>query len=280
VNNQTSKKAPESLYHYTTARGLMGILDQKKIWATHISFLNDKKEFIDAMDEFKKQIQRLRPEAAIPTVVVPTHGTVTDKSRTEKYDGVVEFLQIIREFVYVTSFSEERDQLSQWRGYCANSAGFSIGFNLAKLRQLLKSKDELLKKCIYDPRRKTKMMERIIKTDESINPIGQDVFDSLVSKMITIAPYFKDKSFKEEKEWRLALITGSGNVLFREGDRLIIPYVVFDLKDEDGNLPIDNIVIGPTVNMNESHSSLKMLLGKHNLEASIEESEIPYRPGL
>ena len=64
--------------------------------------------------------------------------------------------------------------------------------------------------------------------------------------MMTIAPYFKDESFKEEKEWRLAIIEG-GNALFREGDTLIIPYVEFDLKDENGNLPVDNIWIGPTL---------------------------------
>ena len=52
------KKVTQSLYHYTTARGLMGILEQKKIWATHINYLNDKKEFIDAMERFRKQIER------------------------------------------------------------------------------------------------------------------------------------------------------------------------------------------------------------------------------
>lgn len=71
-----------------------------------------------------------------------------------------------------------------------------------------------------------------------------------------------------------------GKNLYREGDTLIIPYVEFDLKDENGNLPIDNIVIGPTLNMKESHSSLEMLLGEHKIRPNIEESSIPYRPGL
>lgn len=281
MNKQTSKKAPKTLYHYTTARGLMGILDQKKIWATHINFLNDKKEFIDALNEFKKQTENLRPKVRTPTVTVPPHGSMTENSPTKIYDDVLEFLQIMETVVYVTAFSEKPDQLSQWRGYCANGAGFSIGFNLAKLKELLKrapGTDILLKKCIYDPRIKKAKMELIIKAAESTN-LRDRHFDTLVSKMMMIAPFFKDESFKEEREWRLAFIPGGEN-LFREGDTLIIPYVEFDLKDENGKLPIDNIVIGPTLNMKESHASLEMVLNKHKISATIEESNIPYRPGL
>jgi hypothetical protein len=35
---------PELLYHYTTQHGLLGILKQKCIWATHIRYLNDTSE--------------------------------------------------------------------------------------------------------------------------------------------------------------------------------------------------------------------------------------------
>ncbi len=275
------KKAPiKTLYHYTTARGLIGILEQKKIWATHINYLNDKKEFINAVEEFTKQIENLRPEMQTPTVTVPPHGTMTKNSLTEMYDDVRKLLQIMKTMVYVTAFSGDGDQLSQWRGYCANGAGFSIGFNLAKLRQLLKRTTNtiVLKKCIYNPRIKRQMIDRIIEAAESTNQ-RREKFSTLATKMMEIAPYFKDESFEKEEEWRLVFIEGE-NVLFREGDSLIIPYVEFDLMDENGNLPIENIVIGPTSNMKESHSSLEMLLGKHKISASIEESKIPYRPGL
>ena len=274
------KKVTQSLYHYTTAHGLIGILAQKKIWATHINYLNDKKEFIDAVDEFRKQIKDLRPNVPTLTDTPTPHRTHMETSSTEKYGPVLEILQILHGAIYVTSFSEERDQLSQWRGYCAIGPGFSIGFNRAKLKKLVKRiPTGLLKKCIYEPRVKEKKIERIIKPAESVNLNGRDFLLGMINKMLRIAPYFKDESFKEEKEWRLALVEG-GDALFREGDSLIIPYVEFELKDENGNLPIDNIVIGPTLNMKESHSSLKLLLEKHKISANIEESRIPYRPGL
>jgi|WetSurMetagenome_2_1015567.scaffolds.fasta_scaffold1664213_1 hypothetical protein len=32
-------------YHYTSQRGLLGIMKEKKIWATNIRYLNDESEF-------------------------------------------------------------------------------------------------------------------------------------------------------------------------------------------------------------------------------------------
>lgn len=41
-------KASERLFHYTSHAGLSGILSTGELWATHYSFLNDKKEVIAA----------------------------------------------------------------------------------------------------------------------------------------------------------------------------------------------------------------------------------------
>ncbi len=35
---------PDWFYHYTTAEGLLGILESKSIWHTNANFLNDHKE--------------------------------------------------------------------------------------------------------------------------------------------------------------------------------------------------------------------------------------------
>ena len=43
-------RPPTILFHYTTPTGLLGISSSKKIWATDIRFLNDKKEFQHSLD--------------------------------------------------------------------------------------------------------------------------------------------------------------------------------------------------------------------------------------
>ena len=277
------KKVPQSLYHYTTTSGLLGIL-KGKIWATHINYLNDKKEFIDAMGMFTTQIKEHNPNAlALIGSERPGWGSIKHLPSDIYYD-VVKVLEVLGGMVYVTAFSEYamRDQLSQWRGYCAAGAGFSIGFNLAKFKELakrVKDKHGTLKKCIYDPKAKTRQIEEIIKGAHSEKMRSVSAFSDMIAKMVAIAPYCKDESFREENEWRLAFIERE-NALFREGDTLIIPYVEFDLKDDNGRLPIENIVIGPSPNMSESYSSLELLLDQYGIAANIEESKIPYRPGL
>ena len=67
----------------------MGILYQRKIWATHINFLNDKKEYIDALNEFKKQTENLRPQVQTPTVTSLPHGMMMENSPTKMYDDVL-----------------------------------------------------------------------------------------------------------------------------------------------------------------------------------------------
>lgn len=37
-------KPPKILYHYTSSAGLHGILDTRRMWATHVRFLNDPSE--------------------------------------------------------------------------------------------------------------------------------------------------------------------------------------------------------------------------------------------
>ena len=41
----------KKLYHYTNWDGLLGILNTKRLWATHYRFLNDSSEFTLFRDE-------------------------------------------------------------------------------------------------------------------------------------------------------------------------------------------------------------------------------------
>lgn len=44
LKQEGSKNEPELLYHYTTQDGLLGILENACIWATHYRCLNDASE--------------------------------------------------------------------------------------------------------------------------------------------------------------------------------------------------------------------------------------------
>src|SRR5262249_828164 len=62
LNEALSRKPEKPLYHYTTQAGLMGIIKDRQIWATHTQYLNDRREFLHAVDLVRREIKRLLGE--------------------------------------------------------------------------------------------------------------------------------------------------------------------------------------------------------------------------
>jgi hypothetical protein len=65
--------------------------------------------------------------------------------------------------VYVASFTEEGDLLSQWRGYCPKG-GFSVGFASNLLSDVANKHDSFLLPCIYDFKIQKKLLEELLAT--------------------------------------------------------------------------------------------------------------------
>jgi hypothetical protein len=59
LNEVLSRKPETPLYHYTTQRGLLGIISSKEIWVTHTQYLNDRRQFVHAIDLTREEVQRL-----------------------------------------------------------------------------------------------------------------------------------------------------------------------------------------------------------------------------
>jgi hypothetical protein len=128
VNEHISKPIPTTLWHYTSYAGFQRIVTSKVIWATEYRFLNDREEFLHA----KKLAERLvQKEPEFVGQKFPARAMLE-----KAVDGAFNtgHLKESRLRLMVASFSEEGDQLSQWRGYADNSRGLSIGFDLRDLR--------------------------------------------------------------------------------------------------------------------------------------------------
>ena len=112
-----SKEPTREIFHYTSQRGLIGIAQSKSIWATNIHYLSDSAEFIHAID-LVNHLMRVEGESC---------SEVRVKHLFYRLAMTKENIENIS--IYVCSFSEKKDLLSQWRGYCPNGNGFSIGFD-------------------------------------------------------------------------------------------------------------------------------------------------------
>lgn len=129
---------PDLLFHYTSPDGLIGILKNREIWASNISFLNDMKETSHAVDLTTHAIDHRLNQRDLNQ----SESSMLRELRKSAGSGVGRY--------YVASFTEERDLLSQWRAYCPPAGGFSLGISSDQLSAMAEAQSFLLVPCIYD----------------------------------------------------------------------------------------------------------------------------------
>jgi hypothetical protein len=240
LNDVFSCKPKNPLYHYTTQTGLLGIIKDRQIWATHTQYLNDRREFLHAVDLVRGEVQRLLDERN-------TGQEAVSLARIEALNRMREMLLMSPEHinVCVCSFSEDSDSLSQWRAY-GGSSGFAIGFSPEVLGIAVEKHKLFLAQCIYDPETQQDivraLVEEVLEEHLAKNPVTEDKeFDevfwktggNLLTYLYQYAPMLKDQSFAEEREWRI--ISGpifAQHLDYREGRSLIIPYYRLPLWEE------------------------------------------------
>jgi hypothetical protein len=279
------------LYHYTNAKGLHGILESKKLWASSYQFLNDTTEFEYAFGLIKDVYPQ---EDSNPSKEGMTHFEIAEMIGKERHNYNSDSL-------FVVSFSKKKDLLSQWQAYAGPYSGYSLGFRQSTLDVYKNEKfvECNLVECNYDNDKQLEDIKCLIgKLSEEINAFykltpesgeqnKRNGVDKIISQsvkankeMLLLAKFFKNSSFKHEKEWRLVigpLPENSEEICYRPTKRTVIPYVKIHFKPK---LPIERIVVGPGPHQKRSAHSLKQMLklkkfGLENVEVS--ESEIPYR---
>jgi hypothetical protein len=187
---------PRILYHYTSGPGLIGILESRSIWATNIRFLNDSTEYRFALSLVGRLIQE-RPNG-IPSGFDRALNTVLEERL--KIDEQAE--------VYVSSFTENADQLSQWRAYCPPTGGYAVGFCSKSLIQPTRSNpDYFLAHCVYDPSSQEELFGELVEgftlfaEDRVRSGLSQDrvfreSFKLLGRLLRLIAPTLKESEFR------------------------------------------------------------------------------------
>ncbi|MEO7029140.1 MAG: hypothetical protein ABI147_07025 [Acidobacteriaceae bacterium] len=131
-----SERPTGLLYHYTNGTGLFGIFRDKAIWASSAYHLNDSNEFRYAIQLIKEElINRIRGEK---------------DARNETYSDLLKELDNFQSGiqVFVASFSEEGDLLSQWLSYGNRLNGYAIGMRRAHFRPALSNEFSLMR-CRY-----------------------------------------------------------------------------------------------------------------------------------
>lgn len=109
-------KEPELLYHYTTQEGLLGILKDRCIWATHIRYLNDTSEGnIVSRVIFEEFSSRYNAGPLFQALGLPTGESMNERESVDEEtlgQGSTMAAWVTSQNVFVTSFSEHGNSLS------------------------------------------------------------------------------------------------------------------------------------------------------------------------
>lgn len=286
------------IFHYTSHVGLLGILDKFSLWATNIHFLNDYMEFKGAT------------ETAIRIIDARRHSMQREVNYEQKWEPILhELARRVRSVetanLFIISFTECRDTLSQWRGY-TSSSGASIGFQFEFLTKIAESQGFRPVKCLYDTRLKSTLIDLLINdilerwqggvrhhrslgNKPNVDALT-DLADGFLQDFVSIAPAFKHESFDEEVEWRFVsplLSNDDPRIKFRSARTLLIPYLELDLSHpsfEEGVLPIREIMVGPQQDRAQqtltSHAVTLLLRHKRMKRCEVVCSRIPYRTAI
>lgn len=269
------------LWHYTDGRGLLGILDRddndRVLWATHVLYMNDEEEYAFAFKMARDLLERIYALADLAKLA-PRFADAIDRD--------FKAVPVVDEGIFVVSFSEEMDDLSQWRGYTTPGDGYVLGFDGNRLGRNAAAHGWRLEGCLYGQeaegglaRMLRSAFEHYLRDSMPETEGGiATALHGLRTRLAEVAPALKHDAFKGEREWRLISPPLSRDKwLFRGGRSFVVPYVQFALPRNDEH-PIVGIGVGPGPNAELAKRAVGALLQKRQVGAGLSGSGAPYRP--
>lgn len=283
VDSFFSPTADRMLYHYTGISGLLGIVESRRVWASHVYYLNDSKEILQACDVLDR--------------VLAERHVGGDASESEFRRQFREWLASFRHTpynIFVFSLSEKGSLLSQWRSYTPYGKGVSVGFSPAVLNHLLRDQGLRIARCLYSAAEHRELMHGLL--DRMLTTFRQRAtnldlgrahpsqryhpfLEEYRKDLLQVLAIVKHSAFEEEREWRIVTPYFPDftvpDLKFREGASMLLPYTELRLQPE-GKL-FEEVILGPSQHANLSMSALSMYLSNRGVCDRTTNSDIPLR---
>lgn len=256
------------VYHYTDTSGFISIMQNQELWASHISFMNDRFEFLHGKELFRNRLIQKISEVSEPEQQVLKNAVKSlDK---EISDG---FLSISGKDIFSISFSSERDSLEMWRGY-GRECGIAIGIDSSRCHstpgmclirkenyeRLLDEYEGIAENVcpsrghrffpfwvLYDNDKKLDLVDQVIdlslicfanqrkilnSSDLCATIVASDLLSDLIFRL---TPLLKHPGFKGEAECRFVdnhvSYQDTPKIYYRNRGGIVLPYVKYKLLD-------------------------------------------------
>ncbi|OMP65734.1 DUF2971 domain-containing protein [Domibacillus epiphyticus] len=278
-----------SLFHYSNGNGVKSIVENREIWLSKSEFLNDKLERKYTLDLVLSIIQEfLSPE--------PNN----EELLFSKWFKQMMEQDLFSFEIFTLSFSRNGDSNLLWSNY-SNNDGYNIEFSypeigkifIENLKMVYPNKEFSVYPyfVIYNKQDQIHLLKR-----EIINLYKLFLYDycngekqfqfqkgkRILANIVCYSIFFKDHSFHQEEEFRIAVFHPYKNekppYQCRLSNGVFIPYIKIPISNHGTNMPIKGITIGPKNSLDIAEEGLKHFLILNGLsDVSISRSKIPYR---
>ena len=293
------------VYHYTSIESFFSLLANFKsstdkqyftFWASNILEQKDTEEMSLNLDDIIEILEDYEKGNNVNIFkrlsLVEQHALFAGMEPNEIKGHITSNIRSLTEAPFTISFSHNEDMLLMWAMYAKNGTGICLSFDE---KQLKCGNDNVYTICdsvVYEKKREyyedviRKIYDNYYQSSKSIiaiNNFEHQKIDTIGSTLLSIAPFIKNNSFKEEAEWRMAFYTNTTDtppeICTRiTGNLNIIHYIKVKLPIS----ALKHITIGPCAN---DAKVMKMVIEEikesgieHIIKPEdISKSSIPYR---
>lgn len=267
-----------SLFHYTTISGLIGIIENNCFWLTNLNYMNDLSERNFACQVVKKAITDLKESEEYPQDFreILKHVYINNEKEID---------------YYAACFTNDGDSLPMWCMY-GKECGVSIEIDLKKDFTFAVGPNCFFEDMIYEEEILYDFVKETVdlyyqaymdaqsEKDINMNIVKHDIAIELSKGVLCYIDNFKHERFSHESETRLLYRYNSGiEIKHRIKNNLIASYIEYPPKklNENKLLPIISIMVGPGEEQELVKKSVRDFMKSKGYDVEVKLSSIPYR---
>ncbi len=284
VDSWFTKPDVQHLYHYTTSKGLIGIVSTGELWLSDLRVMNDAEEHTYASEryvEIRDDLAGVVDDDVLGSLVAPVDGTLGSQC--------------------VFSTSAEPDAAPLWSMY-ARGAGFAIKFGAAELEAVMAwahprddaRRDAVIDagmiRMVYEPAEQAVILVGLAEyraecrawlekfTDPNLSKQIMDLQRRIEVAFESARKSMKRSGFRGEQEIRFLgrVRPDSDYWEYREGrDGMLIPFIRFVPRSPD-RWPIEGVIAGPRSDP-AAIESARRLLRQSGYDVPVERSKLRMR---
>ena len=289
----------DKLYHYTTADGIRGIVENREFMATKSDFLNDKLEFQYAVEVMERLMEKYIVNEDLRRQFSAKLKAEIDRiGISTAADSIVDEDEMS---FYVVAFSKQQNNSLLWAEF-TDFRGYCLEFDYEKIVAGFQHRVFLHGTVIYDEEEQMNgLLESLLSCIHSLVEKGakdlqgffeedavpsEESLDQLVDAMAVVcsvyAMFFKKSYFAGEEEYRfifppLHREKGKDKPQFRLLDQIFLPYIMVELEAEQKDLPLQSVMVGAKNNSDIAVRGMKYFLKTQGLDIPVLLSDIPLR---